>query len=287
MAQVDGVLIDTDVLVIGGGAAACSPRSRPSATARRARGSRMVDSWMIGRTGHTAFSNAWTIVAFPDDDIDGILREIVAGNDGIADQVLVRAIARRLRHTRLKDFEAMGMVFAPGRAGAYKRRPTRGLDIARVMYPEGGGLEFAWKLRLALRARGRAAHRPAVRHRADGRRHRPHHRRDRRPQPHRRVHVIKARSTIVATNAITFRSGFVRDITGTGTLLAYKAGARAAATPSSPTSGRARRSSTSRASPSRSREGAGPTPRAKPSCATTSPTGPTRRTCRASRARWP
>ena len=38
-------------------------------------------------------------------------------------------------------------------------------------------------------------------------------------------HLIKARATIIATNAITFRSGFVRDITGTGTLLAYRAGA--------------------------------------------------------------
>ena len=38
-------------------------------------------------------------------------------------------------------------------------------------------------------------------------------------------HVIKARATIVCTNALTFRSGFVRDITGTGTLLAYRAGA--------------------------------------------------------------
>jgi succinate dehydrogenase/fumarate reductase flavoprotein subunit len=37
--------------------------------------------------------------------------------------------------------------------------------------------------------------------------------------------AIKARATIVATNAITFRSGFVRDITGTGTLLAFAAGA--------------------------------------------------------------
>jgi succinate dehydrogenase/fumarate reductase flavoprotein subunit len=37
--------------------------------------------------------------------------------------------------------------------------------------------------------------------------------------------VFKARSTIVATNAIGFRSGFVRDIAGTGTLLAYEAGA--------------------------------------------------------------
>ena len=49
----------------------------------------LVDSWMIGRTGHTAFSNAWMITLFPDDDLDGTLREIVAGNDGIADQVLV------------------------------------------------------------------------------------------------------------------------------------------------------------------------------------------------------
>ena len=47
---------------------------------------------MIGRTGHTAFSNAWMITVFPDDDLDGILREIVAGNDGIADQVLVREV---------------------------------------------------------------------------------------------------------------------------------------------------------------------------------------------------
>ena len=45
---------------------------------------------MNGRTGHTAFSNAWKIVVFPEDDIDGIAREIVAGNDGIADQVLVK-----------------------------------------------------------------------------------------------------------------------------------------------------------------------------------------------------
>ena len=46
------------------------------------------------------------------------------------------------------------MHFGRDEAGAYKRRPTRGLDLARVMYPEGGGLEFAWKLRLALEAEG-------------------------------------------------------------------------------------------------------------------------------------
>ena len=222
--QLDGVLIDTDVLVIGAGAgglmaALSAKRHGPPGTRVT-----LVDSWLIGRTGHTAFSNAWTIVVLPDDDIDGILREIVAGNDGIADQVLVRE-ALADSHARLKDFEAMGMVFARDEAGEYKRRPTRGLDLARVMYPEGGGLEFAWKLRLALEAEGvqlldrifitgltgggtgRVTGATGIHSRTG------------------EFHAIQARATIVATNAITFRSGFVRDITGTGTLLAYRAGA--------------------------------------------------------------
>ena len=119
----------------------------------------------------------------------------------------------------------MGMHFGRDEAGAYKRRPTRGLDLARVMYPEGGGLEFAWKLRLALEADGvqlidrlfvtglmrggrdRITGAVGINSRTG------------------EFNVIKARATIVATNAITFRSGFVRDITGTGTLLAYRAGA--------------------------------------------------------------
>ena len=90
MDKLDGVLIDTDVLVVGAGAggliaALSAKRNGPPGTRVT-----LVDSWLIGRTGHTAFSNAWTIVALPGDDIDGILHEIIAGNDGIADQVLVR-----------------------------------------------------------------------------------------------------------------------------------------------------------------------------------------------------
>src|ERR1700741_5459615 len=106
----DGILIDTDVLVVGAGAggliaALSAKRNGPPGTRVT-----LVDSWMIGRTGHTAFSNAWMITAFPDDDLDGILREIVAGNDGIADQVLVREVLAS-SYDRLKDFEAMGMTF--------------------------------------------------------------------------------------------------------------------------------------------------------------------------------
>jgi succinate dehydrogenase/fumarate reductase flavoprotein subunit len=224
MDKLDGNLIDTDVLVIGAGAGGLM--AALSAKRNGPRGTRvtLVDSWLIGRTGHTAFSNAWTIVALPGDDIDGILHEIVAGNDGIADQFLVRQSLMD-SHARLKDFEAMGMHFGRDERGEYKRRPTRGLDLARVMYPEGGGLEFAWKLRRALEEAGvqlidRLFITGLMRGGGDG------------------ItgavginsrtgefNVIKARATIVATNAITFRSGFVRDITGTGTLLAYRAGA--------------------------------------------------------------
>lgn len=225
MAKLDGVLIETDVLVVGAGAggllAALSAKRYGSPGTRVT----LLDSWMIGRSGHTAFSNAWMIVALPGDDLDGITREIVAGNDGIADQLLVRESLER-SSARLEDFEAIGMKFHRAEDGSYARRPTRGLDLARVMYPEGGGLEFCWRLRIALEAEGvelldrifvTGLMRAADDRRVVGA-----------VGVHTRTgvfHVIKARATIVCTNAITFRSGFVRDITGTGTLLAYRAGA--------------------------------------------------------------
>ncbi len=224
MDRLDGTLIDTDVLVIGGGAggllaALSAKRNGPPGTRVT-----LVDSWLIGRTGHTAFSNAWTIMVLPGDDLDGILHEIVAGNDGIADQELVRQ-SLIASHARLKDFEAMGMTFGRDEQGAYKRRPTRGLDLARVMYPEGGGLEFAWKLRRALETEGvQLIDRLFITGLTGGRSGRV----TGATGIHTRTgefHAIQARATIVATNAITFRSGFVRDITGTGTLLAYRSGA--------------------------------------------------------------
>jgi succinate dehydrogenase/fumarate reductase flavoprotein subunit len=224
MSRFEGLLTQTDILVVGGGAggmlAALSAKRNGEPGTRVT----LVDSWLIGRTGHSAFSNAWIIVACPDDDIDGILREIVAGNDGIADQALVRQTLVD-SYDRLRDFEAIGMVFPREPDGSYARRPTRGLDLARVMHPDGGGLEFCWHLRRALEKEGaelidrlfvtgllrdedgRVVGATGVNSRTG------------------EFRVIAAKATIVATNAITFRSGFVRDITGTGTLLAYAAGA--------------------------------------------------------------
>jgi succinate dehydrogenase/fumarate reductase flavoprotein subunit len=225
MDKLNGTLLETDVLVIGGGAGGMI--AALSAKRHGPRGTKVTvaDSWMIGRTGHTAFSNAWMIVARPDDDIDGITREIVAGNDGIADQILVRETLEN-SFDRIADFEAMGMKFPRGADGLHTRRPTRGLDLARVICPEGGGLEFCWRLRLALAEKGIALlDRLFVTGLIGGG---PSGRIVGATAIHSRTgafSVIKARATIIATNAITFRSGFVRDITGTGTLLAHRAGA--------------------------------------------------------------
>ncbi len=224
MHKFGGLHTETDILVVGAGAGGLL--AALSAKRNGPRGARvtLVNSWMIGRTGHTAFSNGWMIVACPGDDVDAILREIVAGNDGIADQVLVRQTLAN-SYDRLRDFEAMGMTFARDDDGSYARRPTRGLDIARVLHPDGGGLEFCWLLRRALEAEGvqlidRLFVTGLMRN-DDGRIVGAVGMNSRTGE----FHVISAKATIVSTNAITFRSGFVRDITGTGTLLAYGAGA--------------------------------------------------------------
>lgn len=224
MRKFDGLHTETDILVVGAGAGGLIAALSAKRNAPRGTRVTLVDSWMIGRTGHTAFSNAWMIVACPGDDIDAITHEIVAGNDGIADQVLVRQTLVD-SFDRLCDFEAMGMKFARNDDGTYARRPTRGLDLARVLHPDGGGLEFCWLLRRALEEEGvQLIDRlfvTGLMRSDDGRIVGATGMNSRSGE----FHVVSAKATIVCTNAITFRSGFVRDITGTGTLLAYRAGA--------------------------------------------------------------
>ena len=224
MTVISGTLVETDVLVVGAGAGGLL--AALSAKRHGAPGTRVtiVDTWLVGRTGHAAFSNAWTVVVAPEDNLEAIAREIIAGNDWIADQLLVRDVLA-MSYDRLKDLEGLELVFPKDGEGRYIRRPTRGLDDTRVLCPVGGGLEFCWRLRRGLEAEGvqildRIFVTGLMRGRGDGI--------VGAVGIHSRsgaFHAIKARATIVCTNAITFRSGFVRDITGTGTLLAYKAGA--------------------------------------------------------------
>jgi succinate dehydrogenase/fumarate reductase flavoprotein subunit len=217
-----GNVIRTDVLVIGGGAGGLwaglsAKRHNPSINVT------VVDAHMVGRSGHAAFSNAWMAVVTPDDDLVACAREIVEGNEWIADQELIYDILA-LSYDQLLDLEKMGLEY-PKDNGKFIRRPTRGLELIRVLKPNGGGLEFCWALRKALEKEGVAiveqifvtdllsdesgsiAGAVGVNCRT------------------REFFIIQAKSTILATNTVSFRSGFVRDLTGTGPILAYRAGA--------------------------------------------------------------
>jgi len=219
-----GTFVDTDILVIGAGgggllAALSAKRNGPPGT-RVA----LLDAGTVGHCGHTPFSNAWTVVVEPSDDLSAVTNEIIAGNDWIADQPLMKRVLET-SWDRLHDLESVELNFQKDENGRYVRRPTRGLDHTRVMYPDGGGLEFSRRLARGLEQEGvQFLNRIFVTGLMKGNGDRVigavglHGRTG-------EFHVIRARATIMATNAITFRSGFVRDITGTGTLLALKAGA--------------------------------------------------------------
>ena len=215
-------VIDTDVLVIGGGAgglwaALSAKRHTPSAVVT------LVDAHMVGRTGHAAFSNAWMAVVTPDDDLDACARDIIEGNEWIAEQELVHRILS-LSYGQLLELERLGLNY-PKENGKFIRRPTRGLRLIKVLKPAGGGLEFCWALRRANEAEGvKIVERLFLT--------------DLLTDDHGRVggaigldgrtgqlFVLRAKATVVATNSVTFRSGFVRDLTGTGPMMAYRAGA--------------------------------------------------------------
>lgn len=217
-----GNVFDTDVLVIGGGAGGLwaglsAKRHNPSSHVT------VVDAHMVGRSGHAAFSNAWMAVVTPDDDLNSCTREIIEGNEWIADQELLHNTLS-LSYGQLLELEKMGLEY-PKENGKFVRRPTRGLHLIRVLKPNGGGLEFCWALRKALEKEGvsiveqvfitdlladesgNIGGAVGINGRSG------------------RFCMIRAKSTVIATNSVTFRSGFVRDLTGTGTILAYRAGA--------------------------------------------------------------
>jgi succinate dehydrogenase/fumarate reductase flavoprotein subunit len=217
-----GRVVDTDVLVIGGGAgglwsALSAKRTWPLGRVT------LVDAHMVGRSGHAAFSNAWMAVVTPDDDFDKCLEDIIQGNEWIAEQELIRDILAR-SYEQLLALEKMGLSY-PKKDGKFVRRPTRGLRFVKVLKPEGGGLEFCWKMRQAAEREGvriieRIFITGLIRDEAgqaagavgiDGRT--------------GEFTILRAKATVVATNSVTFRSGFVRDLTGTGPVIAYRAGA--------------------------------------------------------------
>src|SRR5574341_1452975 len=146
-----GKLIETDVLIVGAGAgglwaAVSARRYLPAGRVT------LLDAHMVGRTGHTAFSNAWMVAVTPDDDLDACVHDIIEGNEWIAEQELIREVLS-LSYRQLLEMENMGLEF-PKENGKFVRRPTRGLKVTQVLNPVGGGLEYCWTLRKPVEEKG-------------------------------------------------------------------------------------------------------------------------------------
>lgn len=129
-----GRVLETDVLVIGGGAgglwaALSAKRHLPSDRVT------LVDSHRVGRTGHTAFSNAWMTVVTPEDDLQARVADIVRGNEWIAEQELIREVLS-LSYSHLRDAFCRLSYWGMQRDGFYCR-PVGG-EIRRAGEPSRG-----------------------------------------------------------------------------------------------------------------------------------------------------
>ena len=227
----------------------------------------LVDSWMIGRTGHTAFSNAWMIVALPDDDIDGITardrRRQRRHRRPAPGAHLARAVLRAAQGLRSHRHEVSA---ATRTAATSDGRPAASISPASCIPRAAGsnlpgscgsrskpkGVQLLDRLFVTGLLRGdddRIVGAVGINSRTG------------------EFHVIKARATIVAHQRAS-PSARASCATSPAPERCWPIGrARRCATPSSAMCGRARRSSISRASPSRSRKARiWSTPRARRSC---------------------
>lgn len=218
---------ETDVLVIGAGAGGLWAALSAALSAKEHGTPRLkvtiIDGRVVGRTGHTVFSAHGQTTVFPDQDPDECVRDIIEGNSWMADQELVREVLAG-SFERLRDMEKMGIEFLK-KDGGYDRHRPRGLKVCYSAAPVGGGALVCWKMRQKLLEvgvhvldqlfvtdlltddDGQVVGALAIHSRSGD------------------FCVLKARAVIIATNAPTFRAGFGRDQTGTGTILAYDVGA--------------------------------------------------------------
>ena len=164
------------------------------------------------------------VVVTPDDDLDACVRDIVEGNEWIAEQELIRDVLE-VSHFQLLELEKMGLVF-PKEDGRFIRRPTRGLkghQGAQSRTAAGsstaGACARRWKPRAWTWWSGFSSR---ISHRDDDGRVTGAFGIDGRTGE---FVIVRAGATVLSTNSVTFRAGFVRDLTGTGTQLAYDAGA--------------------------------------------------------------
>ncbi|MFC1970772.1 FAD-dependent oxidoreductase [Chloroflexota bacterium] len=217
-----GKVIETDVLIIGGGIAGLFAGVRASKFVNRVT---LVDKGPIGHTSQCYWAGGSLQVFYPDSDIDTLVKEVVYFEDGLCEQDLIESIYKETLN-RIRDFERLGVKFYEKEG---KFQTTRGLEHIRKLspYPRiSGGVKLIQALaneatRLGvqslsnifivgiLKQDGTAVGAVGF---------------DRRSG---RFYILKAGAVIIATGQCSFRGHYADQyfLTGDGMIVALKAGA--------------------------------------------------------------
>ena len=139
---------DCDVLIIGGGLAACMAALEAS---KRNMDVVLVDKGRLGRSGSSPTSGGVPQAAFahadPRDSKDMHFRDTVVGGDFIPNQKIVRAIVDEVTD-RVIELEEMGLQFKKTPDGAQFYQEKRlGSSYARSCPPVGGSVGMLGSLR--------------------------------------------------------------------------------------------------------------------------------------------
>lgn len=110
-------VVDTDVLIIGGGISGLWAAIRAREYGARVA---VVDKGPIGFTSQGFYALANQAALLPEDNLDEWLEELVYLTDGLLEQDVAEAVLKQSLD-RIKDYERLGITFRKGATGNYQR----------------------------------------------------------------------------------------------------------------------------------------------------------------------
>lgn len=132
-----GRIIETDVLVIGGGMAGLWAANRAKEFANRIT---VVDKGPRDWGGIGSASGGGFVTVLPGENVDDFVKDLVYYYDGLCQQDLIGEILKRSLD-RLRDYQRLGVEFFTEPDGTLKGIPQRGLDHVKccLVKPFGRG----------------------------------------------------------------------------------------------------------------------------------------------------
>ncbi len=215
-----GEVIETDVLVIGGGVAGlwCALTAKD-----RAPRVTVVDKGFVGRSGHSPYALAGSMTLLPGDNLDASVKDLLIAFDWLMEQDVAEYILAN-SWQRIKDMESMGVEwFRHGED--YVTFPARGTRILKSVLPTQDGGPTMLKIKKAALHKnveiinrvyisdllvddGKVVGAVGTDTRSDT------------------FKIFKAKATVIATNTAGFKGHyFAAMMVGDGPRLAYQSGA--------------------------------------------------------------